>query len=153
MSYPSKVQMQWPALAWDAALLTIPNSPIESLDELCKAYGITPEEFRAILGVPHFQYMFDASLQELQKQGSKAGLKYRAMCFAQSLFESLYRKANKGEMKDSDALKLLESLIKAAGIDKEPAGTTQVNVQANIGLPFPTGVKKVAQFVEAVEEG
>ena len=47
----------------------------------------------------------------------------------------------------------IESLVKAAGIDKEPAGTTQVNVQANIGLPFPQGVKKVAQFVEAVEEG
>ena len=95
----------------------------------------------------------EASLQELQKQGSKAGLKYRAMVLAQSLFESLYRKANSGDMKDSDALKLLESLVKAAGVDKEPAGTTQVNVQANIGLPFPQGVKKVAQFVEAVEEG
>jgi len=146
-------QLQWPALAWDAALLTIPNSPIHGLDELCSAYNITLGEFKEILQVPHFQYMFDASLQELQKQGSKAGLKYRAMVLAQSLFESLYRKANSGDMKDSDALKLLESLVKAAGIDKEPAGTTQVNVQANIGLPFPQGVKKVAQFVEAVEEG
>lgn len=148
-----KAQLQWPALAWDAALLTIPNSPIHGLDELCAAYNITPEEFKEILQVPHFQYMFDASLQELQKQGSKAGLKYRAMVLAQSMFESLYRKANNGEMKDSDALKLLENLIKAAGIDKDTAGTTQVNVRANIGLPFPTGVKKVAQFVEAVEEG
>ena len=149
MSNPLKEQMRWPALAQDIALITIPNSPINGLQEVCDAYGITQPELRDILSVPYFQQLLDSSMQELQKQGSRAGLRYRAMILAQSLAEMLYRRANSGDMKDQDALKLLDSLLKASGIEKEPAGT-QVNVQNNIALPFPAGVKKVANLV-AVE--
>lgn len=147
-----KKQWQWPALAWDVALATIPNSPINSIDELCNEYGITLQELKQILAVPHFQYLLDSSVQELHKQGSKAGLRYRAMVLAQAMFESLYRKVNQGEMKDADMLKFLDSLIKAAGLDKDAGAATQVNVQTNIALPFPQGVKKVASYVPAVEE-
>lgn len=143
---------QWPALAWDVALATIPNSPIRDIQELCQAYDITLDDLRRILAVPHFQYMLDSSMQELQKQGSKAGLRYRAMVLAQSMFEKMFRRVNNGEMKDADALKFLDSLIKAAGLDKDTGASTQVNVQANIALPFPQGVKKVANFVGELEE-
>lgn len=146
MSNPLKEQMRWPALAHDIALLAIPNSPINGVLDVCKAYGLTEQELRTIASVPYFQQLLDGSLQELQKQGSKAGLRYRAMILAESLAEMLYRRANSGEMKDADALKLLDSLLKACGIDKD-AGTTQVNVQNNIALPFPPGVKKVANLV------
>lgn len=143
---------QWPALAWDVALATIPNSPIRDIQELCQSYDMTLDELKRILAVPHFQYLLDSSLQELQKQGSKAGLRYRAMVLAQAAFEQLYRKMNEGRMKDADALKLLDSLIKAAGLDKDTGAATQVNVQTNIALPFPQGVKKVAHCIEAVGE-
>lgn len=149
MSNPLKEHLRWPALAQDIALITIPNSPINGLQEVCDAYGITQSELRDILSVPYFQQLLDTSMQELQKQGSKAGIRYRAMILAESLAEMLYRRANSGQMKDADALKLLDSLLKASGVDKDAAGT-QVNVQNNIALPFPPGVKKVANLV-AVE--
>lgn len=142
-----KTQMQWPALAQDLALLTSPNAPSASLDDLCASYGIDRQELKDLIGIPYFQQLFDASLQEVQKQGSKAGVRYRSMFLAQSLAEMLYRKANSGDMKDTDALKLLDSLLKAAGIDSKDAGT-QVNVQANIALPFSPGIKKTEQFLE-----
>lgn len=146
MANPLKEHLRWPALAQDIALITIPNSPINGIQEVCDAYGITQPELRDILSVPYFQQLLDTSMQELQKQGSRAGLRYRAMVLAESLAEMLYRRANSGQMKDTDALKLLDSLLKASGIEKEPAGT-QVNVQNNIALPFPQGVKKVANLV------
>lgn len=146
MSNPLKEHMRWPALAQDIALITIPNSPINGIQEVCDAYGITQPELRDILSVPYFQQLLDNSMQELRKQGSKAGLRYRAMVLAESLAEMLYRRANAGQMKDADALKLLDSLLKASGIEKDVAAT-QVNVQNNIALPFPPGVKKVANLV------
>lgn len=149
MSNPLKEHLRWPALAQDIALITIPNSPINGLQAVCDTYGITQPELRDILAVPYFQQLLETSLQEVQKQGSKAGLRYRAMILAESLAEMLYRRANSGQMKDADALKLLDSLLKASGIEKDTAAT-QVNVQNNIALPFPAGVKKVANLV-AVE--
>lgn len=149
MPDPLKEHLRWPALAQDIALITIPNSPIKGIDAVCQTYGLTQDDLREILGVPYFQQLLDNSLQELQKQGSKAGLRYRAMVLAGSLAERLYRRANSGQMEDKDALNLLNSLLKASGIEKDVA-STQVNVQNNIALPFPPGVKKVANLV-AVE--
>lgn len=143
-----KEHMRWPALAHDIALITIPNSPISGIQEVCNAYGLTQSELRDILTVPYFQQLLDGSMEELKKQGSKAGLRYRAMVLSGSLAEMLYRRANSGQMKDADALKLLDSLLKASGLEKDNG--TQVNVQNNIALPFPSGVKKVAHLV-AVE--
>lgn len=150
MSYPLKAQMRWPALAQDLALISIPNSPIEGVDEICLTYGITRAELKDILRVPYFQSLVDASLQELKKQGSQAGLRYRAMQLSQSLAEKLYRKANADGMGDKEAVKLLEILLKASGVDKEPSA--QVNTQVNIALPFPAGVDKVARYLPAVEQ-
>lgn len=145
MSNPLKEHLRWPALAYDIALITIPDSPINGIDEVCCAYGLSKNDLRSILAVPYFQQLLDNSMQELKKQGSKAGLRYRATVLAGSLAEMLYRRANSGQMKDSDAIKLLENMLKASGIDKDIG--TQVNVQANIALPFPAGVKKVANLV------
>lgn len=144
-----RTQAHWPTLAQDMALLSVPNSPVGSMDAICRTYGITKDELREILALPHFQLLLDTSLQEVQKQGSKAGARYRALTLAQALAESMFRKANSGAMKDADCLKLLESLLRTAGLaDKDQ---TQVNVQTNIALPFPQGVAKVAHCVPAVE--
>lgn len=144
-----RTQLRWPSLANDLALISVPNSPVGSIDDICKAYGISRDELREILAVPQFQQMYDVSLQDAKKQNSKSMARYRALCLAQALAERLFRKANDGEMKDADQLKLLESLVKTAGLaDKEQ---TQVNVQTNIALPFPQGVAKVAHCVPAVE--
>lgn len=144
-------QSQWPSLAQDIALLSIPNSPVVGgIEGICHSYHLTRAELKEILAVPFFQHLLDVSMQEVQKQGSKAGSRYRALFLAQALAEKLFRKANADEMKDADMLKLLESLLKTAGLaDKDQ--TTQVNVQNNIALPFPQGVSKVAHCIPAVE--
>lgn len=136
------LQMQWPALAQDLALVTVPNSPVGNIENVCASYGITRQDLRDLLGLPYFAKLFDVAVQEVNKTGSKAGTRYRAMFLAQSLAESLFRKANSGKMEDKDALKLLESLIKTAGLDVKE--TTQVNIQNNVSLPLPQGVAKIA---------
>lgn len=151
MSDVLALQMQWPALAQDIALITIPNSPVTNIDAVCNTYGITRAALKELLQVPHFQLLLDASMQELRKQGSRAGARYRAMQLSQSLAENLYRKANSGRLEDKEAVKLLDILVKAAGMAKDEP-QTQVNVQTNVALPFPPGVKKVEQFVQAVSE-
>lgn len=141
-----KSQLRWPALAQDLALMSVPNSPIQGIDEILEEYQLTKAELKHIIAVPHFQQLLDVSFRELGKQGSKAGVRIRAMYLAQSLAEMLYRRANGGEMKDADALKLLESLIKTAGLGEKDQAT-QVNVQNNIALPFPQGVAKIAHCI------
>ena len=150
MSDILRTRAYWPSLAQDMALISVPNSPIQGgMDAVLTAYKLTKDEMRDILAIPHFQHLLDASMQEVQKQGSKAGARYRALTLAQALAEQLFRRANAGDMKDQDALKLLDSLLKTAGLaDKDQ---TQVNVQTNIALPFPPGVAKVAHCVPAVE--
>lgn len=142
------IPSRWPSLAQDIALLAIPNSPISSVDDICQAYGLTEEELQKMLAVPYFQQLLEEAGRQLQGMGAKAGMRYRAMQLSQALAEVLFRKAHSGQMKDGDMLKLLDSLLKASGVEKE--AVAQVNVQNNIALPFPPGVEKVSQFV-AVE--
>lgn len=150
MSDLLRSQSQWPSLAQDLALLSVPNSPVGGIDSICRSYNLTRAELKEIIAIPYFQRLMDVSVQEVQKYGSKAGSRYRALFLAQALAEKLFRKANSGEMKDPDMLKLLDTLLKTAGLaDKDQ--TTQVNVQNNIALPFPQSVAKVAHCVPAVE--
>lgn len=137
---------QWPSIAQDMALLTIPNSPVEGVEDICRTYHVTKEDLRDMLSVPYFQKLFERSLADVQALGNSAGMKYRAMVLSQAMAEALFRKFNEGAMEAKEALKLLELLFKASGLDKDNSGT-QVNVQANIALPLPKGVAKVSQFI------
>lgn len=150
MSNPLKAQGQWPSLAQDMALLTIPNSPVQGVDDICATYSLTQTDLKEILGVPYFQKLFERALQDVQSLGSAAGIKYRAMILSQTLAENLFRQANNGEMEVKEALKLLELLFKASGLEKDN-GAAQVNTQVNIALPIPQGVTKVAHCIESLE--
>lgn len=150
MANPLKAQGQWPSLAQDMALLTIPNSPVEGIDDVCATYNLTKDELKEILKVPYFQKLFERALADVQALGSSAGVKYRAMVLSQTLAENLFRQANNGEMEVKDALKLLELLFKASGLDKDNSGA-QVNTQVNIALPIPANVPKVAHCLAVVE--
>lgn len=141
-----KAKDQWPSIAQDMALLTIPNSPVEGIEDICQTYGISKADLKEMLAVPYFQKLFEKSLSEVQSLGNAAGMKYRAMILSQAMAETLFRKFNEGAIDIKEALKLLELLFKASGLDKDNSGT-QVNVQANIALPLPKGVDKVAQFI------
>lgn len=150
MANPLKAQGQWPSLAQDMALLTIPNSPVEGIDDVCATYNLTKDELKEILKVPYFQKLFERALADVQALGSSAGVKYRAMVLSQTLAENLFRQANNGEMEVKDALKLLELLFKASGLDKD-SSTAQVNTQVNIALPIPANVPKVSHCLATVE--
>ena len=146
MANPLKAQGQWPSLAQDMALLTIPNSPVEGVDDVCATYNLTPEDLKEILAVPYFQKLFERALSDVQSLGSSAGVKYRAMILSQTLAENLFRQANNGDMEPRDCLKLLELLLKASGLEKD-SGSAQVNTQVNIALPIPQGLSKVAHCI------
>lgn len=147
MANPLKAQKQWPSLAQDMALLTIPNSPVEGIDDVCATYGLTKDELKSILTVPYFQKLLEQALADVQALGSAAGVKYRAMILSQTLAENLFRQANSGMMEPKESLKLLELLFRAAGLEKT-AGSAQVNTQVNIALPLPR-INKVAHCLEA----
>lgn len=150
MANPLKAQGQWPSLAQDMALLTIPNSPVQGVDDVCATYNLTQAELKEILAVPYFQKLFERALQDVQALGSSAGIKYRAMILSQTLAENLFRQANSGDMEAKDSLKLLELLLKASGLEKDN-GVPQVNTQVNIALPIPQGVTKVAHCIAPLE--
>ena len=63
----------------------------------------------------------------------------------EQIWEKLFRDAYSGEMDSRDALKLLDMLVKVAGL-ADAKETTQVNTQVNVAvpLPLPKGVAKVA---------
>lgn len=141
-----KAREQWPTLARDLALLTIPDSPAKDLDNVRATYGLSKEELKAILAVPYFQKLFARFLEDVQTLDSKGAVKYRAMLLSQSLAEKLYLQASRGELEAKDSLKLLELLFRAASLDRD-AGAAQVNTQVNIALPIPQGVAKVAHCI------
>ena len=67
------------------------------------------------------------------------------MTLSQALLEKMFRDAHQGLLENKDALKLLELMMKSAGLlDTKEA--TQVNTQVNVAvpLPLPQGVAKVA---------
>lgn len=141
-----KAQEQWPSLARDLALLTIPDSPSKDLDNVRATYGLSKEELKTILAVPYFQKLFERSLDDIQTLDSKGAARYRALLLSQALAEQMYVKASRNELEAKDALKLLELLFRAASLDRD-AGSAQVNTQVNIALPIPHGVAKVAHCI------
>ena len=144
-------QFRWPALARDLAIMQTPDSPID-LTAIYQEYGLTPESLKAILLVPRFQLLFQQSLAECKEQGSKAGARYRAMTLSQALLEKMFRDAHQGVLDGKDALKLLELMMRAAGLlDTKEQPMVQVNTQTNVSvpLPLPRGVPKVAHCLPA----
>lgn len=143
MSYPLAAQMQWPSLAQDLALLMVPNSPIKGIDEVCATYNLSRQDLKAILQVPYFQTLLNTVMEEVRKQGSRAGVRYRALMLSQALAEKLFRDANDGTLKPVDSVKFLGELLKMSGLNSDK-GETQVNTQVNVQLPIPQGIPKVA---------
>lgn len=143
-----RIQSQWPSLAQDMALLTIPNSPLDGVEDILETYHLTREELKEILMVPYFQKLLERALADVQSLGTNAGIRYRAMLLSQTLAETLFRQANTGELEPKDALKLLELLFKASGLEKDTT-PAQVNTQVNIALPIPNGIAKVAHCLPA----
>ena len=134
---------RWPSLAQDLALMSVPNSPIQSIQSIFSAYGITDPELRALLNVPEFQGFFRKAYEQLQEQGVNAGPMYKFSTLSQALAEKLFRQAVVDEMMEAkDMIKLFELLLKAAGFMNPPKETAQVNTQVNVGvhLPLPTGL-------------
>lgn len=144
MNAPLKNQVRWPSLARDLAILQVPDSPTD-IKSILSEYGLTKQELVDILHNPYFQQLFQGSLEEVKNQGSKAGARYRALTLSQALWEKLFRDAHNGDMEPRDALKLLDMLVKVAGL-ADAKETTQVNTQVNVAvpLPLPKGVAKVA---------
>ena len=134
-------KLQWPSLAQDLAIMTVPGSPIDSLDIIYSTYHIDEETLQQILKVPYFQTLFQQALSVFRAQGGKAGHMFRAGSLSQSLSEKLYSDAMSNAMEAKDMIKFLELLMKSAGIlgkDSEATVNTQVNV--GVQLPLPQGL-------------
>lgn len=142
---------QWASLALDLAIMQVPGSPIKDFEQVYEAYNIDEEELKRILQVPEFQQMFRNELDRCRANGTRASQIYRFTTLSQALSEKLYTDAANGQLEPKDAIKLLELLMKAAGIAEEKSA--QVNTQVNVGLslPLPSGLKnkKLAHLEEA----
>ena len=144
---------QWPSLAQDLAIMNVPGSPITDFEQVYNSYNITEADLKQILQVPEFQQMFQQELAKCKAAGGRAAQIYRFTTLSQALSEKLYADASRGKLEPKDAIKLLELLLKAAGIadDKQ-----QVNTQVNVGvsLPLPQGLNnpKLSHITEAQVE-
>lgn len=136
--------LKWPSLARDLAVMTVPDSPLDDIDKILATYGISREDLGKLVLHPEFQPLFQKELELCKAQGSRAGQIYRFSTLSQALSEKLFKDAmglGEESMKASEAIKLLELMMRAAGISDNKDATT-VNVQTNVGisLPLPTGL-------------
>lgn len=141
MSEPGLARFRWPSLARDLAVMLLPDSPLSDIGIVRTKYGITEDDLRLILTIPHFQGLFREAVDYFKSQGNRAGSKFRAAVLSDSLAEKLYADAMQENMKSQDAIKLLELLLKTSGaLEKD---NMQVATQVNVGvnLPLPKGLK------------
>lgn len=148
---------QWPAIAQDLALLTLPQGPVTSPEQIKQTYGLTEKELKELLAVPEFQTMFKDEMAKLQSLGPNAGPAFKFSSLSQALSEKLWKTAVvSGTMDVKDMLKLLELLLKAAGLLNGPAPAAASNVtiqnvnatQVAPSLPLPRGLKKLDGLYE-----
>lgn len=136
--------LKWPSLARDLAVMTVPDSPLEDLDKVLTTYNLSREELAKLVLHPEFQPLFQKELELCRSQGTRAGQIYRFSTLSQALSEKLFQDAmglGENGMKAAEAIKLLELMMKAAGL-ADTKDTPVVNVQTNVGvqLPLPTGL-------------
>lgn len=135
--------LQWPSLARDLAVMTVPDSPLTDMDYIYDTYHVTQDELNRLILHPEFQPLLEKELQYCKSQGSRAGQIHRFTSLSAALAEKLFKDAMglAGEMEPKDAIKLLELMMKAAGM-ADTRDTPVVNVQTNVGvqLPLPTGL-------------
>lgn len=134
-------QLRWPAMAQDLAIMAAPGEATMDIAGFCASYGLTEDELKNLLKIPEFQSQFRHALEQVSAQGDKAGPRYRASILSRHLSEVLFRKAVSGEMEDKEAIKLLEILLRSAGLHDAPAASTQVTVGVSIPIPVPDGMR------------
>lgn len=134
-------QLRWPSMAQDLAILSAPGDASFDIAVFCRSYGITEVELDSLIKIPEFQDLLSHAVQQVQAQGDKAGPRYRASVLSRHLSEHLFRRAASGEMSDKDSLKLLETLLRSAGLyDPPPVANTQVNVGVSVPIAVPVGM-------------
>lgn len=141
MSEPTLAQFRWPSLARDLAVMLLPDSPLTDVAVVRTKYGVSEEELRTILTIPHFQELFGEAVDYFKAQGNKAGARFRASILSDSLAEKLYNDAMNEEMKSSEAIKLLELLLKTSGALEKDGTTVATQVNVGVSLPLPRGLK------------
>lgn len=134
-------QLRWPSMAQDLAIMAAPGEATIDVAGFCRSYEITEADLNDLLVVPEFQDLLRHAVEQVQAQGDKAGPRYRATVLSRHLSEALFRKASSGDMNDKEAIKLLEILLRSAGLyDPPPVATTQVNVGVSVPIPIPPGL-------------
>lgn len=136
-------QTRWPSLAQDLAVMFVPGSPLNNIEQIYATYDIDEQELRDILDVPEFQALFKKEKAQCKAEGKLAGPMYRFSSLSQSLSEKLFNDAMRSDLDAKDAIKLLELFMKAARLLESPKDAPQVNTQVNVSipLPIPTGLK------------
>ena len=144
---------KWPSLAQDLAIMTVPGSPITDMSYIYQTYGLNEAALKTVLVIPEFQELFKRELERCKALGDKAATVYRFGSLSQALSEKLFRDAINNEIEAKDAIKLLELLLKASGLNEDK--TPQVNTQVNVGvaLPLPKGLsnKKLQHLPETMD--
>ena len=133
--------------------MTVPGSPISDLSYIYRTYSLSEADLKTVLMIPEFQELFKKELERCKALGDRAATVYRFGSLSQALSEKLFRDAISNEMETKDAIKLLELLLKASGLNEDK--TPQVNTQVNVGvtLPLPKGLsnKKLNHLPETMD--
>ena len=135
---------KWASLARDLAVMTMPDSPIADVKQICTQYDMSEEELASLISNGDSQPYLQHELSVCQSRGAKASQIYRFGSLGQALGEKLWNDAMNDGLKAAEAIKLLELFMKAGSMLDMPKDTPTVNVQTNVGvgvsLPLPVGL-------------
>lgn len=147
-------ETRWPSLAQDLAVMSVPDSPITNIQEVCTTYNISMAELKDLLKIPRFAGLLEESADYFKAQGPKAGTIYRTTALSHALTEKIFADSMRGAVESKDMIKFLELLYKASGLMMPEKDSPQVNTQVNVGvqLPLPRGLHNRKLQHMALEE-
>lgn len=127
---PSEIGLYPPTLPIEVALKVAP------IPDICRAYGITKEQWEQLRDNPVFKADVLACHEALKKEGMSFKMKARLQ--AEELLKTSWRliHASSDEVPPSVKADLIKFTIRAAGLEADPKAATSNanNLQININL-------------------
>lgn len=146
----------WHNIAKDIILLsTLPRADASyGTDQIAREYGMTRDEFSCLMRDEEFSLLVKEEMASFKAQGPHAGYRMRMSAMAVTMMEQLYSEAcGSDDIKFSEKLRLLDSLLKGAGLDEPPEnkkGAIQTAVGVNVSFNIPKLDNPKLKHIEAV---
>jgi hypothetical protein len=107
---------------------------VDSPQNICKAYGLTHDQFAALIKHPVFIKAFQDAVEALKVEGMS--FKVKARLQAEAYLDTAFRMAQNPGTSDAVRSRIIENTVRWAGLDKKAEDTsagTGFNIILNLG--------------------